>query len=231
MLALSGWLGSGARLVYVARDDARMMAMRDGLSRLAPQVETHLFPAWDCLPFDRLSPQGALVGQRVETLARLAEGSAGAVLLTTVNAVLQRVPPQCYFSERSLVLAAGDSTGPARLCDFLVGQGYLRTDTVRETGEFALRGGILDIYPPGRGAPVRLDFFGNELETIRDVEAATQRSGGQQDRLVLRPVAEFQLDEASIERFRTGYRAAFGAMASRDALYDSVTAGRMYPGV
>ncbi|MGB1826218.1 MAG: transcription-repair coupling factor, partial [Candidatus Puniceispirillaceae bacterium] len=149
MLALSGWLGSGARLVYVARDDARMMAMRDGLSRLTPQVETHLFPAWDCLPFDRLSPQGALVGQRVETLARLAEGGAGAgvgaVLLTTVNAVLQRVPPQSYFSERSLVLAAGDSTGPARLCDFLVGQGYLRTDTVRETGEFALRGGILDI--------------------------------------------------------------------------------------
>ena len=235
MLALSGWLGSGARLVYVARDDARMMAMREGLSRLAPQVETHLFPAWDCLPFDRLSPQGALVGQRVETLARLAEGGAGsgagAVLLTTVNAVLQRVPPQSYFSERSLVLAAGDSTGPARLCDFLVGQGYLRTDTVRETGEFALRGGILDIYPPGRGAPVRLDFFGDELETIRDFDAATQRSGGPQDRLVLRPVAEFQLDEASIERFRTGYRAAFGAMASRDALYDSVTAGRMHPGM
>ena len=235
MLALSGWLGSGARLVYVARDDARMMAMRDGLSRLAPQVETHLFPAWDCLPFDRLSPQGALVGQRVETLARLAEGGAGAgagaVLLTTVNAVLQRVPPQSYFSERSLVLAAGDSTGPARLCDFLVGQGYLRTDTVRETGEFALRGGILDIYPPGRGAPARLDFFGDELETIRDFDAATQRSGGPQDRLVLRPVAEFQLDEASIERFRTGYRAAFGAMASRDALYDSVTAGRMHPGM
>ena len=149
MLALSGWLGSGARLVYVARDDARMMAMRDGLSRLAPQVETRLFPAWDCLPFDRLSPQGALVGQRVETLARLAEGGAGtdagAVLLTTVNSVLQRVPPQSYFSERSLVLGAGDSTGPARLCDFLVGQGYLRTDTVRETGEFALRGGILDL--------------------------------------------------------------------------------------
>ena len=235
MLVLSGWLGSGARLVYVARDDARMMAMRDGLSRLAPQVETHLFPAWDCLPFDRLSPQGALVGQRVETLARLAEGGAGtdagAVLLTTVNSVLQRVPPQSYFSERSLVLAAGDSTGPARLCDFLVGQGYLRTDTVRETGEFALRGGILDIYPAGRGAPARLDFFGDELETIRDFDAATQRSGGPQDRLVLRPVAEFQLDEASIERFRTGYRAAFGAMASRDALYDSVTAGRMHPGM
>ncbi len=125
MLALSSWLGSGARLVYVARDDARMMAMRDGLARLVPGAETHLFPAWDCLPYDRLSPQGALVGQRVETLARLAEAQArdggGAVILTTVNALLQRVPPQSYFAERSLVLAPGDTTGPARLSDFLVG--------------------------------------------------------------------------------------------------------------
>ena len=160
--------------------------MRDGLSRLAPQVETHLFPAWDCLPFDRLSPQGALVGQRVETLARLAEGGAGsgagAVLLTTVNAVLQRVPPQSYFSERSLVLAAGDSTGPARLCDFLVGQGYLRTDTVRETGEFALRGGILDIYPPDAARRCGLISLATSLRPFaismrRRSEAAARKTG------------------------------------------------------
>ena len=235
MLAMAGWLDGGARLVYVARDDARMTAMRDSLARLCPQVEAHMFPAWDCLPYDRLSPQGGLVGQRVETLARLAEGAvrdgAGGLVLTTVNALLQRVPTEGYFAERSLVMAPRDMTGPARLCDFLVGQGYLRTDTVRETGEFALRGGILDIYPPGRGSPVRLDFFGDELETIRDFDAATQRSGAAHDNLVLRPVSEFQLDDNSIERFRTGYRAAFGAMASRDALYDSVTAGRMHPGM
>ena len=235
MLAMAGWLAAGARVIYVARDDARMAAMRDSLDRLCPEVQPHLFPAWDCLPYDRLSPQGGLVGQRVETLARLSEvgGQAGdgGLVLTTVNALLQRVPTAGYFTERSLVLAPGDMDGPAGLCDFLVGQGYLRTDTVRETGEFALRGGILDIFPPGRGHPVRLDFFGDELETIRSFDAATQRGGESHDRLVLRPVAEFQLDEASIESFRTGYRAAFGALASRDALYDSVTAGRMHPGM
>ena len=135
MLAMAGWLDGGARLVYVARDDARMAAMRDSLARLCPQVEAHMFPAWDCLPYDRLSPQGGLVGQRVETLARLAEGAvrdgAGGLVLTTVNALLQRVPTSGYFAERSLVMAPRDMTGPARLCDFLVGQGYLRTDTVR----------------------------------------------------------------------------------------------------
>ena len=238
MLALSGWLDAGRRLVYVARDDARMMAMRDAMARLQPDVAVHVFPAWDCLPYDRLSPQNALIGQRVETLARLAEGAGGlgpeeegaALLVTTVNALLQRVPAPAYFAERSLSLSPGDSTGPARLAEFLAGQGYLRTDTVRETGEFALRGGILDVFPPGRNAPVRLDFFGDELETLRGFDAATQRGGERLANLVLRPVAEFQLDDAAVERFRTGYRAVFGAMASRDALYESISAGRMHPG-
>ena len=236
MLAVKSWLAAGERLVFVARDDARMIAMRDAMARLAPDVDMRIFPAWDCLPYDRLSPQGALVGQRVETLAWLADGggtggNAPALLLTTVNAILQRVPQAGYFSSRSKVLAPGDSTGPARLCEFLAGQGYLPTDTVRETGEFALRGGILDVFPPGREMPVRLDFFGDELETIRGFDAATQRGSVSIDQLVLRPVSEFQLDEAAVERFRTGYRAAFGAMASRDALYESVSAGRMHPGM
>ena len=234
MLAMRGWLAEGRRLVFVARDDTRMIAMRDAVARLSPSVPVHVFPAWDCLPYDRLSPQNALVGQRVETLANLADGAdngtASALLVTTVNALLQRVPAPGYFADRSLTLLPGDATGPARLAEFLSGQGYLRTDTVRETGEFALRGGILDIFPPGHEAPVRLDFFGDELESLRVFDAATQRSGDRMERLVLRPVAEFQLDDAAVERFRTGYRAAFGALASRDALYESVSAGRMHPG-
>ena len=236
MLAISDLLSRGEKLVFVARDDSRMMAMRDAISRLKPDASVHLFPAWDCLPFDRMSPQGALVGQRVETLAWLSEEasasqSGGALLLTTVNALLQRVPSVAYFAERSVNLKEGDATGPARLSEFLAGQGYLRTDTVRETGEFALRGGILDVFPPGQENPVRLDFFGDELETIRSFDAATQRSADKLKNLTLRPVAEFQLDEEAIERFRTGYRAMFGALASRDALYESVSAGRMHPGM
>ena len=234
MLAMKDWLAEGRRIVYVARDDARMFAMRDAMARLGNAGELHVFPAWDCLPYDRLSPQNALVGQRVETLARLAEGDSssggGSLLVTTVNALLQRVPTAGYFADRSMILQSGDATGPARLAEFLSGQGYLRTDTVRETGEFALRGGILDIFPPGREAPVRLDFFGDELESLRVFDAATQRGGTPIEQLVLRPVSEFQLDDAAVERFRTGYRAAFGALASRDALYESISAGRMHPG-
>jgi len=253
MLAIAKYLSPetgdarGQDLVYVARDDQRMIAMRDAVKRLCPEINVMLFPAWDCLPFDRLSPQGALVGQRVETLAWLADalerGASGSspggnpgsspdgnIVITTINAILQRVPPLSYFANQTLALRSGDHRGPSQLAEHLSKQGYLRTDTVRETGEFALRGGIVDIFPSGREMPVRLDFFGDELEVIRSFDAATQRNIAKLEEVFLRPVAEFQLDEGTIERFRTGYRAAFGTLASRDPLYESISAGRMHPG-
>ena len=219
-----------------------MTAMGDSLRRLAPDLRLLEFPAWDCLPFDRLSPQGGLVGRRIETLAQLASdaGTRPRILLTTINAILQRVPPKTYFTDSSLVITAGQATkdltngqtlGPAALADYLAGQAYLRTDTVRETGEFAVRGGILDVFPPGRTTPARLDFFGDDVETIRSFDPATQRSIGKLESLILRPVAEFMMNEATIAQFRTSYLSLFGAKASRDALYESVSAGRSHPGI
>ena len=233
---------AGKSFIYVARDDVRMTAMGDSLRRLAPDLRLLEFPAWDCLPFDRLSPQGGLVGRRIETLAQLASdaGTRPRILLTTINAILQRVPPKTYFTDSSLVITAGQATkdltngqtlGPAALADYLAGQAYLRTDTVRETGEFAVRGGILDVFPPGQTTPARLDFFGDDVETIRSFDPATQRSIGKLENLILRPVAEFMMNEATIAQFRTSYLSLFGAKASRDALYESVSAGRSHPGI
>ena len=177
-LALLQIASVGKSFIYVARDDVRMTAMGDSLRRLAPDLRLLEFPAWDCLPFDRLSPQGGLVGRRIETLAQLASDveTRPSILLTTINAILQRVPPKTYFTDSSLVITAGQATkdltngqtlGPATVADYLAGQAYLRTDTVRETGEFAVRGGILDVFPPGQTVPARLDFFGDDVETIR----------------------------------------------------------------
>ena len=233
---------AGKSFIYVARDDVRMTAMGDSLRRLSPDLRLLEFPAWDCLPFDRLSPQGGLVGRRIETLAQLASdaGTRPRILLTTINAILQRVPPKTYFTDSSLVITAGQPTkdltngqtlGPAALADYLAGQAYLRTDTVRETGEFAVRGGILDVFPPGQTTPARLDFFGDDVETIRSFDPATQRSIGKLENLILRPVAEFMMNEATIAQFRTSYLSLFGAKASRDALYESVSAGRSHPGI
>ena len=241
-LALLQIASVGKSFIYVARDDVRMTAMGDSLRRLAPDLRLLEFPAWDCLPFDRLSPQGGLVGRRIETLAQLASDveTRPSILLTTINAILQRVPPKTYFTDSSLVITAGQATkdltngqtlGPATVADYLAGQAYLRTDTVRETGEFAVRGGILDVFPPGQTAPARLDFFGDDVETIRSFDPATQRSIGKLENLILRPVAEFMMNEATIAQFRTSYLSLFGAKASRDALYESVSAGRSHPGI
>jgi transcription-repair coupling factor (superfamily II helicase) len=109
--------------------------------------------------------------------------------------------------------------------------GFVRASTVREPGEYAVRGGILDLYPPGMDMPVRLDFFGDALETIRAFDAQTQRSEEQLRGLDLVPVAEFQLITETIRRFRTGYVAEFGAAAPDDLLYESVSEGRRYPGM
>ena len=241
-LALSQMTSLDQSLVYIARDDARMTAMGDALRQLGSEVNLLEFPAWDCLPFDRLSPQGALVGRRIETLAQLSAGSqlGPVILLTTVNAFLQRVPAKHYFIDSSLVIVVGmtiknlktvKSLGPKALADYLASQAYLRTDTVRETGEFAVRGGILDVFPPGQTEAVRLDFFGDEVETIRSFDPATQRSTGKIDQLILRPVAEFMLNDETIAQFRTGYLSLFGATASKDALYESVSSGRSHPGI
>jgi transcription-repair coupling factor (superfamily II helicase) len=237
-LTLARAVNHGARLVYVARDDARLASMRHLVMALAPATRILQLPAWDCLPFDRLSPQGGLVGRRVDALAQLATagGDAGVLLMTTVNAWLQRVPPRSYFADSSLVVRPGalrhaGQGGPGALTAFLAQHAYLRTDTVRETGEFAVRGGIFDVFPPGLDAPVRLDFFGDEVETIRWFDAATQRTTGPCNQLVLRPVAEFTIEPETIARFRTGYLAQFGATASRDALYQSVSDGRTHPGI
>lgn len=217
--------------LHVCRDDARMAQLSQALAFFAPEVEVLTFPAWDCLPYDRVSPHRDIVARRLATLARLREGGFKGVVLTTVNALLQRVPPSSHFEGRSLVASPGDRLESEQLVAFLAENGYQRVSTVGEPGEYALRGGILDLFPPAREEPLRLDFFGDELETIRRFDPLTQLTTGEADRLSLLPVSEVVLDEDAISRFRTGYRAAFGAVQGDDPLYASVSEGRPHPGM
>ncbi|WP_366556000.1 transcription-repair coupling factor [Aquibaculum sediminis] len=217
--------------VHVCRDDARMAQLQEALAFFAPDLKILTFPAWDCLPYDRVSPHRDIVARRLATLARLRDGGFAGLVLTTVNALLQRVPPRSHFEGRALVAAAGDRLEPESLTAFLAQNGYQRVGTVGEPGEYALRGGIFDLFPPGSDEPLRLDFFGDELESLRCFDPLTQLSTGPAERLSLLPVSEAVLDEESIARFRTGYRAAFGAVQGDDPLYASVSEGRPHPGM
>ncbi len=219
-------------VLHVARDDGRMARLAETLAFFAPEVEVLRFPAWDCLPYDRVSPNAAVVSERISTLARLTEAARRPrVVLTTVNALVQRVPPQMVFAGAAFELRAGATVRPERLVAFLEGNGYGRADTVMEPGEYAVRGGIVDLFPAGEPDPVRLDLFGDTIETLRRFDAATQRSTDTLDALVLRPVSEVPLDPEGIARFRTGWRELFGQGAAEDPLYLSVTQGRRHPGM
>jgi transcription-repair coupling factor (superfamily II helicase) len=229
--AAIGNLVSG-RWLHVCRDDGRMARFAAALAFFHPEIEALTFPAWDCLPYDRVSPNGEIVSRRIDTLTRLATAPPDRlVVLTTVNALVQRVPPRRLFDGRVLTLRTGGRVGIDRLQSFFRNNGYIRTDTVRESGEFAIRGGIVDLYPAGAAEPLRLDFFGDTLESVRSFDPLTQRSTGKLDEAALRPVSEVLLDEDAVRRFRSRYREQFGATGTDDPLYESVSAGRRYPGM
>ncbi|HXX08877.1 MAG TPA: transcription-repair coupling factor [Pseudolabrys sp.] len=221
-------------LGVICRDGQRMAALSRALAFFGPDIQVMEFPAWDCLPYDRVSPNASVVAQRMTTLSRLARVKGRdrpSVLLTTVNAALQRVPAREFVTTHALSVAPGNVIGMQGIVDWLELNGFIRASTVREPGDYAVRGGILDLYPPGMDMPVRLDFFGDALETIRAFDAQTQRSEEQLRALDLVPVSEFQLVTETIRRFRTGYVAEFGAAAPDDLLYEAVSEGRRYPGM
>jgi transcription-repair coupling factor (superfamily II helicase) len=221
-------------LAVICRDGQRMATLSRALAFFGPDIEVMEFPAWDCLPYDRVSPNAAVVAQRMMVLSRLVRVKGRdkpSVLLTTINAALQRVPAREFVATHALSVAPGNVIGMQGVIEWLELNGYLRASTVREPGEYAVRGGILDLFPPGMDMPVRFDFFGDALETIRAFDAQTQRSEEQLHRLDLVPVAEFQLVTETIRRFRTGYVAEFGATTPDDLLYEAVSEGRRYPGM
>ncbi|MDD9900645.1 MAG: transcription-repair coupling factor [Alphaproteobacteria bacterium] len=228
-------------VLHIAADDTRLEQVYEGLLFFAPDITVLRFPAWDCLPFDRVSPTGDVMGERLKTLSRLLRlfpspqpspgGRGGVIILTTIAAATQRVPPRAALEKSAFDMRAGARLDMTALQSFLAANGYHRTETVREAGEFAQRGGLFDIFPSGAEEPLRLDLFGEEIESIRAFDPLSQRTTEEREGLSLYPVSEVLLNEESIHRFRARYREAFGAVRDDDPLYESVSAGRKYAGM
>ncbi len=219
-------------VLHVARDAARIARLGDLLGFFAPEVEVLRFPAWDCLPYDRTSPGAGVISERIATLARLQETpGVKRIVLASVNALVQRIPPRAMFAGATLSVRAGGVLDTAQLVRFLEANGYGRADTVREPGEYAQRGGILDIFPSGESDPIRIDLFGDTVESLRRFDAETQRSTEKVGGFTLRPVSEVPLDKVSVSRFRSGWREIFGQAAASDPLYQAISAGHRAPGM
>ena len=219
-------------VAHVARDDKRLAAMQASLGFFAPDMPVFVFPSWDCLPYDRVSPNADISAARMATLAALVHGMPTKfVLLTTMAAATQRVPARSLLRDAAFKAHVGDRIDEAALRNFLVRMGFTQSPTVMEAGDYAVRGGIIDIYPPGQSGPIRLDLFGDVLDGARRFDPATQRTTETLKDIELAPVSEVILDEQSITRFRQNYRIAFGAAGTDDPLYEAVSAGRKHAGI
>ena len=219
-------------VIHVARDAGRLQAMQAALGFFAPELPVFVFPAWDCLPFDRVSPNADISATRMAGLASfITDMPDNYVVLTTLSAACQRVPARAILKGAVFRAAVQNRVDEKALRAFLVRMGFVQTPTVMEAGDYAIRGGILDIFPPGNSGPIRLDFFGDTLDGIRQFDPATQRTTKSLDYIELSPVSEVILDEGSIRRFRQNYRIEFGAAGTDDPLYEAVSAGNKHQGV
>ncbi len=225
---------SGQSVAYVLSDGQRMPDLEQILSFVAPEIPVLTLPAWDCLPYDRVSPSADVSARRLSALSGLiahAKKPHPSIVLVTVNAMLQKIAPSEIIESLAFSAKPGNQIRMDDIAARLERNGFDRVSTVREVGEFAVRGGILDVFVPGTEEPVRLDFFGDTLESIRSFDPASQRTTGQARSLDLNPMSEVTLTPDTISRFRTNYLSLFGAATRDDALYQAVSEGRRYAGM
>ncbi|MBI1327335.1 MAG: transcription-repair coupling factor [Alphaproteobacteria bacterium] len=218
--------------IHVVTDEERLHTLEALLEHFAPDVKMIAFPAWDCLPYDRVSPHADITSARLKALSQLLETrSVPTILITSAHAISQRVIPRARLQSSSLSVRKGKKLNQKHFSDFLQQNGYNRTDTVREPGEYALRGGIIDIYPSGAEVPLRLDLFGDDIESIKTFDPMTQSSRDEAEGFDVYPASDVFFDETTIESFRRNYRLAFGAVTSDDPLYNAISEGRRYNGM
>jgi len=219
-------------MLHIALDDRRIATLKACVSFFHPDLKIIEVPAWDCLPYDRVSPNQHISSIRVEALCELAatKDFSNKIVLTSVNAIMQRVPPRDVLSQMSFVGKAGDKVSRDGLINYLTKCGYVRSATANDTGEFAVRGSIIDIIPSGSECGLRLDFFGDILENIREFDPLSQVSGSKRNLIKFTPASELIFDDEKIESFRRRYRELFG-VTTDDPLYEAISEGRHYAGM
>lgn len=210
--------------------EARQLQHALGFYLAATDVPVTLFPDWETLPYDLFSPQQAIINERIQALHLLPALQRG-IVLVPINTLLQRLPPPSHVTASSFDLAVGDTFDLEATRLRLAESGYRNSNTVYESGEFAIRGSIMDVFPMGEEQPFRVELFDEEIESLRLFDPETQRSTGTVERITLLPAAEYPLSETGIAQFRESFRNTFDVDHRSNQLYLDVTDGIPSPGL
>ncbi len=222
----------GGRGVVIVADEAAMRALAETVPLFAPEVQVLTLPGWDCLPYDRASPALRVMAERLATLSALQASSDNPQLLVaTASAASQRLLTPFRIRQLTRQIGEGERVEREALVGQLNALGYQRADTVAEHGEYAVRGSLIDVFPAGEELALRLDFFGDEIDSVRRFDPADQRSTDKTEAFTLMPASEALLDVETIKRFRSRYREQFGATATQDPLYQALSEGRRMAGM
>lgn len=189
-----------------------------------------LFPDWETLPYDSFSPHQDIISERLSVLARLPAAKRGA-LIVSVNTLMQRLAPKTFVQSQAMEFSVGQQLNSLALREQLEQAGYRPVNQVMEHGEFSSRGSILDLFPMGSSQPYRLDFFDDELDTIRPFDPETQLSQQPVSQVRLLPAHEFPLTKTGIELFRSQFRERFEITAERDSVYQQVSKSQLPGGI
>ncbi|SVD68743.1 uncharacterized protein METZ01_LOCUS421597, partial [marine metagenome] len=222
-----------APIIVVADNARRLRVLADeitffiGSDSTVPIIQ---FPDRECLPYDTVSPHPDITSERLKTLSRLTEVSNG-ILLLTVSTLSQRLPPPHYVLGQSFALSSGTNIDNANLRTRLVMAGYVSVSQVTYPGEYAVRGGVIDIYPMGSDQPFRLDLFGDQVERIRFFNPETQKSTHSTDSIELLPGREYPTSDDAISLFRANFRRLFEGDPQKHLIYRALSERRLPAGL
>ncbi|UKY33933.1 transcription-repair coupling factor [Candidatus Liberibacter asiaticus] len=224
----------GLSLVYICSDERILINLKKILTLVVPDIRVIIFPAWDCLPYDRVSPSPYVVTRRLSCISNLVSFNSSKetiIVLTTVSAVMCRSVNIMSIKDYKLSIQSKDQIDMAKVIEKLETNGFQRVNAVYKVGEYAVRGGILDVYEPTKKYPVRLDFFGNTIDSLRLFDSSTQRTIREISIFEINTLSEVMLTSQNISRFRENYLANFGTTTQEDPLYVAISQGRRYPGM
>ncbi|MGH8224968.1 MAG: CarD family transcriptional regulator, partial [Gammaproteobacteria bacterium] len=231
-LALAEQAADSPGPLVVLLPDARASdALAAALAFFAPEeLPVFSIPEREMLPYDIVSPARALISERLRALARLPTLTQG-IVLATADLALERLSPRNWLAAASFDYAVGQRLDLEAFRAELVAAGYAAVGEVREPGEFALRGGLIDVFPSGAETPVRMDLFDDAIETLRHFDPDTQLSDARLERIALLPAWEFPFNAEGIKQFRQAWRARFAGDPMTSEIYRAISEERVPPGI